>query len=289
MWPPSWLAGAANLGSFSTPAGTSGPSPGWTCQGSLEACTRSTCSSVAVCLSRWSPADATMLCRRPLDDWLQLATAAVGFFAFSPERSALHWTAFRLPLMSSFLVARNGNIIVAAWLEHMLAYWSKPSLAWDLGYWALHTGFAQMTSDGNATARRAWGRVPRVTADWGVCGPHLLVPYAEKMIPPCTTQLRAAVKSDLETPMWKLSHHLIKPEEIKEQSCLRYVLSNTLEGALASSRLRAQGGPRLAAATSRQAQAEGVHLSGRHACRPSQRVQVLTRAAIASGCRNCSL
>lgn len=94
--------------------------------------------------------------RRPLDEWLPAAIDAAGFFAFSPERAALHFTAFRLSVMSSFLDAEKGNALVSAWLRYMVSDWSQDTSLWDMGYWAVRAGFQREAGGGNATAARRW-------------------------------------------------------------------------------------------------------------------------------------
>merc|ERR1712129_659424 len=114
---------------------------------------------------------------------------------------------------------------------------------------------------------KAWARVPRVTAEWGVCGPHLFVPYRERALKPCSVRLRASIEMDFETPMWKLSHHQIRLDlgEFTEQSCVRHLLRRTRE------QVRPRNVEVMGDARHHPACAWGERLTGRHVCRPSQR------------------
>lgn len=63
--------------------------------------------------------DSTMLCRRPLDEWLPDKIAPAGFFAFSPESINKN-----IHVVSSFLAARIvHHPLVDSWLELLQADW----------------------------------------------------------------------------------------------------------------------------------------------------------------------
>ncbi|CAE8642822.1 unnamed protein product [Polarella glacialis] len=144
-------------------------------------------------------ADATILCRRSLHCWLPAATAASGFFAFSTERE-------REPVMSSFLASTPGHSIVASWLRQVMVHWFTPSAArTDFGYFWLHTIFGQVVEQ-DQLAKQAWAATPRHTAESGRQGPHLFVPYVQRLWPAPGPEIRAAVDADASTPMWKLTN-----------------------------------------------------------------------------------
>ena len=103
--------------------------------------------------------DATLLCNRPLDEWLPPLMGG-GFFGFSnpaPDR----------PLSSWFLSADCDNHLVAAWTRRMIEFWA-PRRSSDDYFW-LHHLFRDMCET-DPDAARAWARVPKITAD----GPHAL-------------------------------------------------------------------------------------------------------------------
>jgi len=169
-------------------------------------------------------ADATMLCRRPLDDWLPQDVAADGFFAFSPEEY--------MPLMSSFLAAEPGNLIITSWMQHMLEVFNRRSPA-DSGYFIFHFSFGDLILDdgGNETIKELWAKMPHLTASYGEPGPHFFVPYQQTLPIPCTEKLRNATDNDHQTPMWKLTHYQVNFTETSEDSCYRTVVNATLRQA----------------------------------------------------------
>jgi hypothetical protein len=164
-------------------------------------------------------ADGTVVCARPLDEWLPAATPS-GFFAFAqpaPTRVVSSW----------FLAAAPGNPLVARWFERMRAYWDRPFRNHDdklrrLGrlldgsprrralwfsrpvrdwlaatpYYAVHYGFEQLVrTDPEAAA--VWLETPRIPA----AGPQRLL--AAQSQPP-DASLRAAVDAG-ETPVYKFN------------------------------------------------------------------------------------
>jgi hypothetical protein len=125
--------------------------------------------------------DATLLCNRPLDEWLP-GVMDEGFFAFAapaPDR----------PLSTWFLSASADSYLVSAWLRRTIEYWSKRAATND--YFWFHHLFRDIC-DTDVTAAKAWSRVPKVSAD----GPHAL-------------QFNRPV--DWTTPVFKLTYRL--PEE----------------------------------------------------------------------------
>lgn len=176
--------------------------------------------------------DATMLCRRPLDEWLPEA-AASGFFAFSPEDEAE-----QLPIMSSFLAAEPGNKIVVTWLRRVIEHWSKPSSSRpDMGYFWVHKLFGQMVGDPivgqwsegyvDEEAKLSWAAVPRVSGEYGRRGPHFWVKYSEKLPAPPTREQLAAIEEDRETPMWKMTNHEVKLDTIQPEAAYWVLLEAT--------------------------------------------------------------
>jgi len=136
--------------------------------------------------------------------------------------------------MNSFLAAQKGSVVVTAWLDFMVRYWSKPNSQWDMGYWASHHGFGQLVNDGhNDTATEAWQRTPRISADWEGCGPHFFVPQHEKLLRPCSRRLRTAIRLDRTTPVWKLALSCSAALAASTtQVCIQTLLDETRQQAL---------------------------------------------------------
>mmetsp|Transcript_104875 Transcript_104875/g.338231 ORF Transcript_104875/g.338231 Transcript_104875/m.338231 type:complete len:440 (+) Transcript_104875:212-1531(+) len=176
-------------------------------------------------------ADSTMLCRRPLDDWLPQATEASGCFAFAPEDLAEN-----VPVVSSFLAAEQGHVVVKQWLRRVIDYWLFPvALRPDLGFFWLHRLFGQLIAgsdpyggvrdnEGDASARRAWNNVPRVTGEYGRPGPHFWVVYNKRLRAPATPEYLDIIQHDEETPMWKLTNREVNLREVGAASCYRVLL-----------------------------------------------------------------
>lgn len=172
--------------------------------------------------------DSTMLCRRPLDEWLP-AHAASGFFAFSPEISP-GGSEDPLPVMSSFLASAPGHVLMVKWLERVIAHWSAPSHERpELGFFWLHKLFGQLVDgDGSdASASRAWAPVPKVTGEYGVVGPHFWVKYNERLRPKPTPKYQAVIDENRDTPMWKLTNHEVKLNEVGAECTYWCILEDT--------------------------------------------------------------
>lgn len=174
--------------------------------------------------------DSTMLCRRPLADWLPSATEH-GFFAFSPESHEE-----KLHVMSSFIASAPGNTVVTAWLERTVQHWSTPrARRKDLGFFWVHHLFAQLVGvngelaedDAAIAARAAWEQVPRISGEYGVRGPHFWVKYNDKIRPRPTLEHQAIIDNDRETPMYKLTNHEVKLTDVGPESCYWILLEDT--------------------------------------------------------------
>ena len=98
-------------------------------------------------------ADATLLCARPLDQWLPIA-APSGFFAFAdpgPDRRIASW----------FLAAAPKNPFVAALERKLTAYWAKRTKA--SAYFYFHY-LAEHLIRTDPAAAQVWLRTPRISA-----------------------------------------------------------------------------------------------------------------------------
>lgn len=160
-----------------------------------------------VLLSRFGGvwADASILCRKPLDAWIQDAAAlADGFFAYSPEKAG------EIPVMSSFLAARPQHPIVEAWLQRLRLHWLTPQEQRpDLGYFWLHTLFDQLVQD-DETSRELWARAPKVSAEYEAPGPHRLMPYETVLAQVPSDEVIALIEGEESEPVYKMTIHDVK-------------------------------------------------------------------------------
>ena len=143
--------------------------------------------------------DATLLCNRPLDEWLP-DVMQEGFFAFAapaPDR----------PLASWFLSAGSDNYLISAWCRRTIRYWSNRTETDD--YFWFHHLFRDMR-EADRRAAEAWSRVQKISAD----GPHALQ-FGGRMHRPAGDVLESI---DWTTPVFKLTHRL--DDESFEPGCL---------------------------------------------------------------------
>eukprot|EP00429_Kryptoperidinium_foliaceum_P098695 CAMPEP_0176247094 /NCGR_PEP_ID=MMETSP0121_2-20121125/32780_1 /TAXON_ID=160619 /ORGANISM="Kryptoperidinium foliaceum, Strain CCMP 1326" /LENGTH=329 /DNA_ID=CAMNT_0017586743 /DNA_START=106 /DNA_END=1093 /DNA_ORIENTATION=+ len=197
--------------------------------------------------------DSTMLCRRPLDDWLPQA-APDGFFAFAPEDIGE-----QLPVMSSFLASEPSHKIVNVWLKRVVKHWSTPSSRrTDLGFFWLHKLFGKIVGDPlvgrpdpkeiDEEVKRRWALVPRISGEYGVKGPHFWVKYTNTLRPPPTPEYRRIIDEERETPMWKLTNHEVKLNDVGPESCYWVLLEATRRQAREHAARLSAGGSELSEA-----------------------------------------
>lgn len=95
-------------------------------------------------------ADATMLCVRPLDGWVDAALGPEGFWMYHGRdrgRGPASW----------FMVSRPGSRIVSRWLDACRAFWAPGPATWE--YFWLDLLFSRLAlSDPEFLA--SWRRVP---------------------------------------------------------------------------------------------------------------------------------
>jgi hypothetical protein len=168
--------------------------------------------------------DATLLCNRPLDDWLP-EVMGEGFFAFAAPAPGR-------PLASWFLSADTNHHLISAWCRQTVAYWSDRT-ATDDYFWFHHLFREMIRSD--LQAAEAWSRVPKISAD----GPHK--PQFGGHL--CRSKNEAEGEIDWATPVFKLTHRL-SDEHAISGSLLEHLLER--QGNTRGSSERA---PRLAGAT----------------------------------------
>lgn len=130
--------------------------------------------------------DATVLCRRPLDDWFP-DVFGEGFFAFDKPGGDR-------PLSTWFLAANRDHPLAAAWKQSAVDYWIDRKAAHQ--YFWFHELFAVRCCD-DASFSEAWSRVPKISAR----GPHL----AQRV--GLGSQHSAAIREvrDHPAPMYKLT------------------------------------------------------------------------------------
>jgi len=133
----------------------------------------------------WS--DATNLCRRPLDDWIDRA-AATGFFAFArpqPVRALANW----------FIAAQPGHPLLEAWSVWSEAYVLSGRKV-DSYFWSHHTFDWLLETSPQLGA--AWQDVPSVSAR----GPHILQRLLDGHVTPEDEAFR---ETFAQTPLFKLN------------------------------------------------------------------------------------
>lgn len=134
-------------------------------------------------------ADATLLCNRPLDTWLD-AYLEQGFFAFArPPGSAR-------PLSTWFLATEEHHLLVARWCARTLDFWAEHRRADDY-FWS-HGLFRDLLKTDPEFAH-TWNMVPKVSVD-GPCAIHHLgmaTPAAE-----------VSERVDWQTPVFKLTYRI---------------------------------------------------------------------------------
>jgi len=151
-------------------------------------------------------ADATVLCRRPLDEWIHAAAApADGFFAFGPEKGE------EIPIMSSFLASRPQHPLLEAWQEKLHRHWKMPAKERpNLEYFWFHVLFGKLVQE-NATAKDLWQRARKLAAEYKQPGPHRFMPYEEVLVKPPDEEFKREVeKVEEEEPVLKLTIHDVK-------------------------------------------------------------------------------
>eukprot|EP00435_Cladocopium_sp_Y103_P049071 s3254_g14.t1 len=129
-------------------------------------------------------ADATILCRKPLDE-----------------------TYSEIPIMSSFLASKPHHPLVEAWQERVHLHWQHQQRP-DLEYFWLHLLFGQLVQD-NHVIKDVWQRAKKPTAEYGLPGPHLHMPYEKVLARPPTEAFKELLAKKAE-PIYKLTIHDVK-------------------------------------------------------------------------------
>jgi hypothetical protein len=150
-------------------------------------------------------ADATLLCRRPLESWLP-AQMHSGFFAFDRPGGSR-------PLSSWFLAAHEGNELVGRWCAAVLDYWRQRDRSDD--YFWFHHLFAQLHQR-DATVRQVWARTPKLSAE--PCHQVLRVGFDN------ADPAAIAAVTQQQTPMLKLEHR--HDPDLLHRDCLLSRLIN---------------------------------------------------------------
>jgi hypothetical protein len=142
-------------------------------------------------------ADATAMCMRPLDEWLDDAMPK-GFFAFArpgPDRMLSTW----------FLAAEKGADIIAKWRDASWAYWDGRQ-ARDAYFW-VHNLFAT-TYAVDAEFRHQWDATPQISA----VHPFHFGPDSVDLLAAPPADIAAQLR-DPPAPVFKLTHKFGSPPE----------------------------------------------------------------------------
>lgn len=99
-------------------------------------------------------ADASIICARPLDDWLPVMMGS-GFFAFAkpfPDRMMSNW----------FLASTPGHSLVDIWLKAIEAYWAghDKAIAYTVHHYLFELCYAR-----DAAFRADWDATPQLRPD----------------------------------------------------------------------------------------------------------------------------
>jgi len=96
-------------------------------------------------------ADATLLCLRPLDDWVYHCLAPTGFWMYRGYRE-------RKGPASWFIVSIKGNYLINSWYESMVQFWKKQSNKDYNYFWMDDLYFKELES--NERFRTIWNHTP---------------------------------------------------------------------------------------------------------------------------------
>jgi Mannosyltransferase OCH1 and related enzymes len=150
--------------------------------------------------------DATVLCLRPLDQWLDLTSK--DFFAFSspgPDRMISSW----------FLAAASDSIIVDYWYHATRAYWQRwhPRRPYYWFHYLFNKLYKSHTSFGSE-----WDKAQKISAD----GPHHMAPFRQKFFETATSQRIKALKQ-VDPPVLKLTYKCLEGP-YPSGSMIRYIM-----------------------------------------------------------------
>lgn len=157
-------------------------------------------------------ADATTYCLRPLDEWIDAASAS-GFFGFAqpgPDRMLSSW----------FLAARPENPLLAIWERYCAEYWATRSER-HIYFW-FHGHLFTEAYEHEPEFRRIWDATPKISAD----GPHQFIPYDIELGRDLDEAGLAAIDNAL-TPLLKLTHK-VDTAPFGPQSAYRFLVDRAL-------------------------------------------------------------
>lgn len=188
--------------------------------------------------------DATCLCMRPLDEWIDTHSKS-GFFAFSkpgPDRLVSSWflasdqpctlTNRYAELVNQYVATNNYHepqigykqrisrkvkrlVRSDPWRSALLA---SPLYAKHVGhtpYFWFHYTFARLLLR-SSSARKIWSAMPKVSAD----GPHSV--QKQGMYKPVTEAVAKRIDS-VQDPVYKLSWK-VKPDDPSSESAVAYAM-----------------------------------------------------------------
>merc|ERR1719291_787899 len=87
----------------------------------------------------------------------------------------------------------------------MISAASRP----DLGYFWVHTLFGQIVNSEDDAAK-IWKTAEKVTAEYGVPGPHRFVPYEKTLVEPATVDMRELIEGQQGEAIYKMTIHDVK-------------------------------------------------------------------------------
>jgi len=125
----------------------------------------------------------------------------MAFFAFAPEKGD------EIPIMSSFLASKPHHPLVEAWEERVQMHWQLETRP-NLEYFWLHVLFGKLVQENHAV-KELWQRRKKLTGEYGLPGPHLLMPYEQVLAQAPTAQFKELLAKKAE-PIYKLTIHDVK-------------------------------------------------------------------------------
>ena len=172
-------------------------------------------------------ADSTVLCNRPLNNWLY-SYLKEGFFAYS------HPTHDRL-VASWFLASLKNHLITKKWHEKTKIYWKIHEIInsryqylnkFDDEYYWFHHLFNKIYNE-DLEIKQIWDKVPKLSVSINKAeGPHFFIPYAKKFKQPLSFHTKETIYNK-NIAMFKLTWEFY---DRKENETLDYLLNNWGKG-----------------------------------------------------------
>lgn len=153
--------------------------------------------------------DSTVLCLKPLSQWIKPHIQSCSFFGFSnPGKDRM--------ISSWFLMAPKDDYIIDSWVEEVQRYWG--SFHFFHKYYWFHNLFKKRYRS-DSRFREYWDQALKFSAD----GPHHFAPFREKFFAPAS-QDRISSFETADLPLVKLTYKCIK-DGYPEDSMIDYLLN----------------------------------------------------------------